>query len=241
MKLMQGDCLDLLATLEPGTIDLILADPPYGITRCKWDSIIPLGPLWWLLKRAIKPNGAIVMMAGQPFTSALIMSNLPMYKYNWVWEKTTVTGVLNAKKQPLRNVEDITVFYKSPCAYNPQGVTECNRMGHTGNSGRGSSENYGKVAVGHYQQTTTGYPRQILKFSKDRPHGHPTQKPVALMGYLIKTYTNPGDAVLDFSMGSGTTGVAAVRTGREFMGIELDEEYFNVARDRINLEIIGAS
>lgn len=232
--LLHGDCLERMKEIPDGSVDMILTDPPYGTTACKWDSVIPLEAMWAHLKRVIKPNGAIVMTAAQPFTTTLIGSNMKMFKYCWVWEKSRVTGVLNAKKQPLRCVEDIAVFYQKQCLYNPQGVSECDRKTSTGGtSGGGGSNNYGKVREGTYRQTQTGYPRQILKVGSAGRTVHPTQKPVALMEYLIKTYTNPGGWVLDFTMGGGTTGVAAMQTGRRFIGIEMDAGYYGVSCGRV--------
>ena len=222
-----------MGNIPDGSVDMILADPPYGTTNCRWDSIIPLEPMWEHLKRVIKPNGAIVMTASQPFTTTLISSNMKMFKYCWVWEKSRVTGVLNAKRQPLRCVEDVVVFYSKQCTYNPQGVVLCDKETSTGNAGNGNSDNYGSVSAGKYKQTQTGYPRQVIKFGSIGKTVHPTQKPVALMEYLIKTYTHEGETVLDFTMGSGTTGVACANTNRNFIGIELDDTYFEIAKGRI--------
>jgi len=233
MKLFHGDCLEVMPTLDAGSVDMVLADPPYGTTACKWDSIIPLETMWKQLKRLINPNGAIVMTASQPFTTTLIASNMKMFKYCWYWKKNRATGVLNAKKQPLRCVEDVCVFYKKQVTYNPQGVVSCDKLTSTGNTGTGNSDNYGSVAVGTYNQTQTGYPRQVLEIKSVGKTVHPTQKPVALMEYLIRTYTNEGDTVLDFTMGSGTTGVACQNTGRKFIGIEKDAEYFAIAKERL--------
>ena len=233
IKLIQGDCLEKMKDISDGSIDMVLTDPPYGTTACKWDSVIPLEPMWEQLRRVVKPTGAIVMTASQPFTSKLIMSNLDMFKYCWTWEKSRVTGVLNAKRQPLRCIEEVVVFYSQQSTYNPQGIVACDRVTSTGNSGRGNSDNYGSVKAGTYLQTQTGYPRQILKFASEGKTVHPTQKPVALMEYLIKTYTNEGETVLDFTFGSGTTGVACKNLNRNFIGIELDPEYFKIAEDRI--------
>lgn len=226
IKLMQGDCLERMKEIPDGSVDMILTDPPYGTTACKWDSIIPLEPMWEQLKRIIKPNGAIVMTASQPFTTTLIASNMKMFKYCWVWEKSKPTGHLNAKKQPLKTYEDVTLFYSKQCTYNPQGTKPTDKMVSRTNRG-----NYGECSK-TTRQTVTNYPRNIVKFpSIDGVH--PTQKPVALMEYLIKTYTNEGETVLDFTMGSGTTGVACVNTSRKFIGIELDHDYFNIALERI--------
>ena len=226
--LLHGDCLEWMAALPDGSVDMVLADPPYGTTACKWDSVIPLGPMWEQLKRVVKPNGAIVMTAAQPFTTTLIASNMEMFKYCWVWEKNFKTGHLNAKKQPMRSTEDVSVFYSKQCTYNPQGLVV---HGKLKNRGAGARTNRPCGAVN--MQSHTGYPDQVLKFDRDKSFLHPTQKPVALMEYLIKTYTNEGETVLDFTMGSGTTGVAAVNTGRRFIGVELDPDYFRIACDRI--------
>jgi len=230
--LMQGDCLERMKEIPDGSVDMILADPPYGTTACKWDSIIPLEPMWEQLKRVIKPNGAIVMTASQPFTTVLINSNINNFKYSWVWEKEQGVNFQLAKRQPLKVHEDICVFYREQCLYIPQGLRDCeinkSNKGKGGNLGHCASE----AVRGTYTQTKTGYPKSIQKFSRDRGL-HPTQKPVALMEYLIKTYTNENETVLDFTMGSGTTGVACRNTGRKFIGIELDDNYFDIAKQRV--------
>ncbi len=227
-NLIHGDCLEVLPTLPP--VDLVLADPPYGTTMCTWDSIIPLKPLWVELKRIAK--GAIVLNCSQPFTTTLISSNREMFKYCWTWQKTTPTGFLNAKKQPLRVIEDVCVFYQKQPIYNPQ-----MRQGfksYTVMQGDTKSSCYGEQTVAVSASLGERYPVTLIKFSKDRPKTHPTQKPVALMEYLVKTYTNEGDTVLDFCMGSGTTGVACRNLGREFIGIERNRSYFRLASERIN-------
>ena len=223
--------------MEDGCVDAVVTDPPYGTTACKWDSIIPLEPMWKQLKRIIKPKGAIVMNASQPFTTALISSNMKMFKYCWVWEKSRKTGFPNAKRQPLRNVEDVIVFYKGQSTYNPQGITRIDKTvirtkpkKDTINAG----ENDGSLC-GEYIQEFTGYPCQLLKIKSEGKTFHPTQKPVPLMEYLIRTYTHEGETVLDFAMGSGTTGVACKNLGRDFIGIEIDPEYFAIAKERIKL------
>jgi len=228
INLMQGDCLELMKTIPDGSVDMVLTDPPYGTTACKWDSIIPFEPMWDQLKRVTKKKGAIVMTASQPFTSALVMSNVKMFKYCWVWEKNRATGVLNAKRQPLRSVEDICVFGAG--FYNPQGLVSCNEPSRNGKT---ESPVYGTGQNKSYIQQWTNYPKQVLKFDSVQRTVHPTQKPVALMKYLIRTYTNEGETVLDFTMGSGTTGVACKNLNRDFIGIELDEEYFKIAEERI--------
>jgi site-specific DNA-methyltransferase (adenine-specific) len=235
MMLIFGDCLEELPKLQSQSIDMVMTDPPYGTTACKWDSIIPLKPMWEQLKRVIKPNGAIVMTASQPFTTTLIASNMKMFRYSLVWEKNRPTGFLNAKRMPLRSHEDISVFYKALPTYNPQmtiGLPSHSR----GNVTKAKNNCYGEFDVTH-QGNSIGnekYPRSVLQFDRVHPPIHPTQKPVALMEYLIKTYTNEGETVLDFAMGSGTTGVACSNLGRKFIGIEKDEKYFKIAENRIN-------
>lgn len=227
INLMQGDCLERMKEIPDGSVDMVLTDPPYGTTQCKWDSVIPFEPMWGQLKRVTKKNGAIVMTASQPFTSALVMSNVKMFKYCWVWEKSKPTGFLNAKKQPLRQTEDVVVFYKKQTTYRPQGTTPTSKVVSRTNRG-----NYGSCSKTTLQEVTN-YPRNVLRFASF-DGSHPTQKPVALMDYLIKTYTNEGETVLDFTMGSGTTGVAAKGLGRSFIGIEMDETYFKIAKERID-------
>lgn len=235
--LMNADCLQAMCVIPDGSVDLILCDLPYGTTRNKWDSVIPFEPLWAEYWRVLKTNGAVVLTAAQPFTSALVMSQPRAFKYQWVWEKSKVTGVLNAKKQPLRNHEDVMVFYRQQPTYSPQGVEACSIRAGTGRFSSGkSSGNYGAIsetADGTYEQTQTNYPRSVLKIASEGKTVHPTQKPVALMEYLIRTYTDEGETVLDNCMGSGTTGVACKNTGRNFIGIERDPEYFRIASDRI--------
>lgn len=237
MQLFNGDCLDIMPTLPAGSVDLILCDLPYGTTQNKWDSVIPLDRLWAEYWRLLKSDGAIVLTATQPFSSAVVMSQLDRFKYEWIWRKSRVTGVLNAKKQPLRQHEVALVFYKEQPIYNPQGLEECVKRTGTGNVLGKSSSNYGAIRQtddNRYLQTQTGYPRSVLDIASEQRTVHPTQKPVALMEYLIRTYTNPGDLVLDNCMGSGTTGVAARNTGRRFIGIERDPGYFAICRERID-------
>jgi site-specific DNA-methyltransferase (adenine-specific) len=231
ISLMLGDCLERMKEIPDGSVDMILADPPYGTTACKWDSIIPLEPMWEQLKRVIKPNGAIVMTAANPFASILISSNIEMFCYEWVWVKSKITGVLNAKRMPVRKHEIITVFCdkKSTGTYNAQGLVLKNTITKQG----GNSDNYGKRDAKEYLQEFTNWPRDVLEIKSEGKTLHPTQKPVALMEYLIKTYTNEGETVLDFTMGSGTTGVAAKNLNRSFIGIEMDEGYFEIAKERI--------
>jgi DNA modification methylase len=232
INLMQGDCLELMKDIPDGSIDFILCDLPYGTTACKWDSVIPFGPLWAQYKRIAKKNAAIVLTASQPFTSALVMSNIKDFKYDWCWKKPKGTGHLNAKRMPMRDKEDIVVFYNKQCIYNPQlkaGIPFGKKTGSLQQSG--VTRTHGSV-----RSLNTGFrhPKQVLEFGVvGRGTVHPTQKPVALMEYLIRTYTNEGDTVLDNCMGSGTTGVACVNTGRNFIGIEQDAGYFDIARKRI--------
>lgn len=240
INLMLGDCLERMKEIPDGSVDMILADPPYGTTACKWDSIIPLEPMWEQLKRIIKPNGAIVMTASQPFTSVLGASNINNLKYSWQWVKSRATGHLNAKKMPMKNLEDVLVFYKKQPTYNPQGVVPCyitqhNSMSHSlrGEVTDPTSVVTGGISFKPYKQTLTNYPRQLIEVPSEGRTVHPTQKPVPLMEYLIRTYTNEGETVLDFTMGSGTTGVAAKNLNRLFIGIEMDEGYFEIAKKRI--------
>lgn len=228
INLILGDCLEEMNNINTDSIDLILADPPYGTTGCKWDSVISLEQMWLQLKRIIKPNGAIVMTAAQPFTSILGASNIKDLRYAWVWEKTAATGHLNAKRMPMKNHEDILVFYSGAPTYNPQGLVEYGKLVKRGHNGKCYGDS-GKVNM----QEKTNYPRTIQKFKSEGKTLHPTQKPVALMEYLIRTYTDEDETVLDFTMGSGTTGVACVNTNRNFVGIELDAEYYEIAKCRI--------
>ena len=243
IELHEGDCLTVMPTLAAGSVDLILADLPYGTTACKWDSVIPLAPLWECYRRLVKPRGAVVLTASQPFTSALVMSNPGWFRYTLIWEKTRPNNVFNAAKMPMKYHEEIVVFYGSLPTYNPQMEQTERRTkvlhartnrehGHLGRTG----ERAGYV----HDNGGRRHPSSVLRFSNVcRPHVHPTQKPVALMEYLIRTYTNEGDLVLDNTMGSGTTGVAAVRTGRRFVGIERDPEYYRTALDRIAAAVRG--
>lgn len=245
IDLMMGDCLECMAEIEPGSVDLVLTDPPYGTTACKWDAVIPFEPMWAAVKRVLKPNGAAVFTASQPFTSALVMSNVSWFKYCWVWEKNKATGHLNAKKRPLVAHEDVLVFAACAPPYFPQGLIEKGvptvSRGDRGRKGVGSSGDCYRLARRDALQTHTGYPRSVQPFGVDmKAEFHPTQKPVALMEYLIRTYTNEGEVVLDFTMGSGTTGVAAMNTGRRFIGIERDEAYFEIACKRIEAALEAA-
>ncbi len=235
-KLYKGDCLEVMKTITDGSIDAIITDPPYGTTACKWDSVIDFKLMWEQLNRIIKPNGAIVLFGSEPFSSLLRMSNIKNYKYDWIWKKDRPSGHLNSKKQPLRNVENISVFYKKQCTYNPIMTIgkKSNSIGKAINDITCKNNNlYGNFKRVN-REGNEKYPRQVLKYNRPHPPIHPTQKPVALMEYLIKTYTNENETILDFTMGSATTGVAAKNTNRNFIGIEQDEKYFKIASERIN-------
>ena len=230
--LMQGDCLERMKDIADGSVDMVLTDPPYGTTQCKWDSVIPFEPMWCEVWRVLKPEGVAAMMAQTPFDKVLGSSQIGSLKYEWIWQKEAGTGHLNAKKAPMKNHENILVFYKKAPTYNPQ-----MRVGfkpYSQSQGKTKSQNYGKQTGAVTVSDGRRYPLSVLNFARDKNKYHPTQKPVALMEYLIKTYTKEGETVLDFAMGSGTTGIACANTGRRFIGIELDEGYFNIAKDRIN-------
>ena len=228
-RLLFGNCLERMAEIPDGSADMILADLPYGTTACKWDSVIPFEPLWVHYKRIAKKNAAIVLTAAQPFTSVVVMSNLPWFKYEWIWQKEAGTGLLNAKKQPLRDHESALVFYGNQCTYNPQFTAG---KPYTARKG-GETSNYNRSGTVTTVNEGTRCPKTVQFFQRDKNKVHPTQKPVALMEYLIRTYTNEGEMVLDNVMGSGTTGVACANADRKFIGIEMDETYFGIAKDRI--------
>jgi site-specific DNA-methyltransferase (adenine-specific) len=228
INLMMGDCLERMKEIPDGSIDMILCDLPYGTTACKWDTIIPFEPLWESYKRIIKLTGTIALFAGQPFTSALIMSNTKLFRYVWYWRKNRATNVLNAKKMPLRDTEEVCVF--GGTTYIPQGLIFAPEQSRNSKS---DSECYGSGTTNLYTREYTNYPKQTLSFDVVQRTLHPTQKPVPLLEYLIKTYTNEGEVVLDNTMGSGSTGVACMNTYRRFIGIELDETYFQIAKQRI--------
>ena len=233
-KLKQGNCLEIMPQVPSGSVDMILCDLPYGTTACKWDTVIPFEPLWAEYKRIIKKNGAIVLFGAEPFSSHLRLSNLDWFKYDWIWEKNKATGHLNAKIQPMRSNELVSVFYKVQPTYNPQGTTEVRRNSSRPAKGTAKGDVYGQQKPEYADSTIGNYPRTNIRFGVEMKPDHPTQKPVALCEYLIKTYTNEGEWVLDNCMGSGTTGVAAVNTGRNFIGIEQEEKYFTIAKKRID-------
>ena len=231
-KLLCGDCLELMKEIPDKSIDMILCDLPYGTTACKWDTIIPFEPLWEQYNRIIKDNGAILLFGSEPFSTLLRYSNLKMFKYDWIWEKEQGANFMLCKYQPYKVHEIISVFSKKKHLYIPQMT-----IGKPYISGKGTSGDItNNVTKTQTKNKGTRYPRSIQRFNTDKGKGslHPTQKPVDLLEYLIKTYTNPGETVLDNCMGSGSTGVAAMNTGRKFIGIEMDEEYFEIAKQRIN-------
>ena len=233
-KILHGDCLELMIDIPDGSIDMILCDLPYGTTQCKWDIIIPFNELWDQYERIIKPNGAIVLTGAEPFSSLLRISNLAIYKYDWIWDKVKGTGFLNAKIQPMRNHETISVFYKKQCLYNPQKTRGHNRK-QSFRAKHLQTDVYGEMNNDYNYDSTERYPRSIQVFSTDTQNSsiHPTQKPVALFEYLIKTYTNESDTVLDNCAGSGTTGIACINTNRNYILMEKEEKYFDITNDRI--------
>lgn len=242
IKLMLGDCLDRMTEIETSSIDFVLADPPYGTTANRRDIVIPLDPMWQQLKRVIKLDGAIAMTAGQPFTAQLIVSNIKNFRYSWVWQKNLKTGYLNAKRQPMTGYEDIPVFYKTSPTYNPQKRARQAHepiAGNRPNTNSVASSVYGEIAEKRTQSEDQSLinPDTVIKHikcvRKPEKRLHPNQKPVELMQYLIRTYTNPGDTVLDFAMGSGSTGEACILEQRNFIGIELYPDIFEIAHNRL--------
>ena len=233
-NLLNGDCLQILEKIPDHSIDMVLCDMPYGTTECKWDKKLDLTVVWQHINRITKNNAAICLFSAQPFTSILINSNLKNYRTEWIWEKPAATGFLNAKIQPLRAHENIIVFYRKKPTYNPQ-ITH----GHprkTASRKNINSECYGKALKVQQYDSTSRYPRDVIKFSSEKQSSnylHPTQKPVALCEFFIKTYSNENDVILDFTMGSGTTGIACLNTHRKFIGIEKDDKYFELAKKRI--------
>lgn len=235
-KLMFGDCLERMKEIPDGSVDLVLTDLPYQTTQNSWDSMIDLEEMWVQLNRICKPNTAKLMFAQTPFDKILGCSNLKELKYEWIWEKTTATGHLNAKKMPMKAHENILVFYKSLPAYNPQKTTG-HKPANSYTKHQDDGSNYGETKVGiSGGGQTDRYPRsvQVFKTDKQKVSLHPTQKPVALLEYLIKTYTQEGETVLDFTFGSGSTGIACLNTNRKFLGIEMDANYYDIACNRLN-------
>ncbi|EIW9265285.1 site-specific DNA-methyltransferase [Klebsiella pneumoniae] len=236
IRLHHADCFDVFPEIASDTVDLVCADIPYGTTQCRWDSVLDLALMWEQLYRIVKPSAAIVLFSAQPFTSVLINSNLRDWRSEWIWEKGNATGFLNAKKQPLRAHENIEVFYRRQPTYNPQFTHGHERR--TSKRKTVNSECYGKALTLTKYDSTSRYPRDVQFFSSDKQTGnyHPTQKPLALVQYLIETYSNPGDTVLDFTMGSGTAGVACQQTERNFIGIEKDVAIYRTACERMGIK-----
>ena len=236
MKLYNGDCIEVMKSIEDKTVDMVLCDLPYEMTDCKWDKLIPFNELWEQYNRIVKPSGAVVLFSAQPFTTKVISSNLKKFRYCWYWVKPYSTGFCFAKYQPMRKVEDICVFFQKGVTYYPQGLKEIEKPKEKkGKNKGGIYRGLGKAYIPKY----TNYPTNILYYdgiNKDRLH--PTQKPVDLLEYLIKTYTKPNETVLDNCMGSGSTGVACKNTNRRFIGIEKDEGYYNIAKERLRGEIV---
>jgi len=253
IDLRLGDCLEVMKTIEDNSIDAIITDPPYEKTRGRWDSVIDLDLMWVELKRIIKPNGVIVLFGNEPFSSKVRCSNLDEYRYDWKWVKNRATGFPNCNYRPMNKYEDIMVFSKANAStggkknsmeYYPQNLIISNKVKKNTPKRHGliqkDTNNVGKNNIlmqsTKYVQKYTNYPNNILNFDCDSKYVHPTQKPIALMEYLIKTYTNENELVLDFTMGSGTTGVACKNTNRNFIGIEKEEKYFKIAQERINYD-----
>jgi len=240
INLRHGDCLEVMKSIPDGSIDAIITDPPYGTTACKWDSVIPFEPMWAELKRIIKPSGAIVLFGSQPFTSSLIMSNPKMFKYEWIWQKNRGSNFALLKYQPFKEHENILIFSKETHKYFPikqerseSGKSRANYSFKNAGGGEATGFVIKDDGIRREIEKDLRNPSSIQKFNTEVGK-HPTQKPVALIEYLIKTYTNENETVLDFTMGSGTTGVACKNLNRNFIGIELDESYFNIAKERIN-------
>ena len=248
--LYNADCLEAMRDIPDGSVDMVLTDPPYGTTACKWDSVIPFEPMWEQLKRITKKNGAIVLFGKEPFSSMLRVSSIKIFKYDWIWKKNTKSNFMQASNQPLNNLEMISVFsrgyarnfkvgnplLKLRMVYNPQMIDgEKYKIPKPTRTSAIFAENHRNGKFEHkVRDTTKRYPHNTLEFDAPKKRIHPTQKPVALMEYLIRTYTNEGETVLDFTMGSGTTGVACKNLGRSFIGIEMDAGYFAAASKRID-------
>lgn len=245
MKLLQGDCLEVMKTIPDGSVDMVLADLPYGTTACKWDNVIPFGPLWSEIHRITKPESAICMFGSEPFSSNLRMSNMERFKYDWIWEKERGTNIFSSKYQPFKSHEHISVFGRAATSFSKKGNLKYYPIMEDGapyvcRAGKGHDEQFNlgkrqgsKKREGHVTRNNgTRLPKSVLKFNMEHGH-HPTQKPVKLLEYLIKTYTNEGETVLDPTIGSGSTGVACANLNRYFIGIEKDPKYFDIACKRI--------
>lgn len=244
IELIHGDCLELLSGIDDNSVSLCLIDPPYGTTACKWDKCIPFEPLWAQLDRIVRPAGVVCVFGSEPFSTRVRMSNLKHYKYDWIWRKTTTTGFQHAKNMPLKDYETISVFSRGAMGhksllgdkrmtYNPQGIVRVDKMMKEHKSQFGSTVGVRKSQKPVYLREYENYPRMVLEYSVDRHVGHPNAKPVALLEYLIRTYTDEGDTVIDCCMGSGSVMVACVRSGRRGIGIEPDENYYNLACKRV--------
>lgn len=234
INLFQGDCLEVMKGIPDGSVDLVLTDPPYGTTACKWDTVIDLELMWKELHRIVKVDGAICIFGAEPFSSHLRISNIKNFKYDFIWEKSKATGFLNSKRQPLRAHEFVSVFYRKQCTYNPQ-MTDGKAYDKGVRKQQTENDVYGGFEQVQVKSEGQRYPRSVQYFKTAENEGgwHKSQKPIGLLEYLVKTYTNESETVLDFTMGSGTTGVACKNLDREFIGIELDETYFNIAKERI--------
>ena len=253
MQLIHGDCLEKMKDIPDKSVDMILCDLPYGTIACKWDVVIPFEPLWEQYERIIKDRGAIVLFGSEPFSTKLRMSNFKLYRYDWYWEKTKAGLYQHAKNRPMKAIETISVFSKAKCGhksqvknrmpYNPQGIASAGNKIVTESYHAGGVLGKRPNQVGKEYEAFTGFPKDILKFANiwGKQVLHPTQKPVALLEYLIKTYTIEGETVLDNCMGSGSTGVACVNTNRNFIGIEKDDKYFEIAKKRIEEHLTTAS
>lgn len=233
-QIYHEDCLEGMKRIPDKSVDMILCDLPYGTTKNKWDSIIPLEPLWSQYERVIKDNGAIVLTAQAPFDKILAVSNIDSFRYDWIWKKSKATGHLNAKHAPMKAHENVLVFYKQKPLFNHQNL-QAKQIPNIRRGRNGNGSNYGKSDKDSFQ-FYTNYPKSILEFASESKTIHPTQKPVALFEYLIKTYTNESETVLDNCMGSGTTAIACMRTNRNFIGFELDERYHQIATERVQSE-----
>ena len=231
-ELLCGDCFELMRGIPSESVDMILTDPPYGITRCKWDKVQPFEPMWEQYKRIIKPNGCIAIFAGEPFSSALVQSNLKMYRYELIWQKNAASDFLNANHKPLKIHDKIQIFYRTSPTYHPQKTKGEPYQRIERRARRKIRDLYRAIdAIGRVNETGDRYPTTVIRFPIERGL-HPTQKPVSLLAWLIRTYTDAGDTVLDSFMGSGSTGVACVQEGRRFIGIEREDKYFEVAKRR---------